>query len=272
MKNKKIVSMLMLGVLAIAVAFGAVGYRSASAQTGTPTVQTGTTSSTSTRLDKGMPGGMDSEYLATALGITVDELTAANQKANAAALAQAVEQGLITQAQADQFTANGDGMAFGGRGRGWLNQGTIDMDALLAEALGIPVEKLQAAQLEARNAQIDQAVADGQMTQEQADLMKGRNALAANADFQASMKTAYETAVAQAVSAGVITQAQADLILADNSAKGFGMGFAGFDGGGHGHGGHGGRGGFDLNDAAAPQAPGAPTNDAAAPQAPTATP
>ena len=106
------------------------------------------------------------------------------------------------------------------------------------------------------------------MTQEQADLEKGRNALVANQDFQASMKSAYEAAVQQAVSAGVITQAQADLILADNNAKDFGMGFAGFGGGRGGHGGHGGPGGFAPDDAAAPQV----SNDTAAPQAPATTP
>jgi hypothetical protein len=257
MKSKKFVSVLVLGVLAAAVAFGAVAYQSARAQTETPAVQTGADSATTTRPEKGMRGGMDNEYLAKALGITVDELATAYQKANEAALAKAVEQGLITQTQADQLKANSTGKFFGGRGGGWLNEGDIDFDALLAEALGISVEKLQAAQLEAGNAQIDQAVTDGQLTQEQADLMKGRNALYANQDFQSSMKSAYEAAVQQAVSAGVITQAQADLILADNNAKNFGMGFAGFDGGpvGHGgHGGHGGRGGFAPNDTA-PQAP-----------------
>jgi hypothetical protein len=268
MKSKKFVSIVMFSVLAAAVAFGAVAYQYASAQTETPAAQTSTDSSTSTRPAKGMPGGMEDEYLAKALGITVDELTAARQKANEAGLAKAVEQGLITQAQADQFKTNGAGMPFGGRGGGLLKESDIDFEALLADALGISVEKLQAAQLEARNAQIDQAVTDGRLTQEQADLEKGRNALVANQDFQASMKSAYEAAVQQAVSAGVITQAQADLILADNNAKDFGMGFAGFGGGRGGHGGHGGPGGFAPDDAAAPQV----SNDAAAPQAPATTP
>jgi hypothetical protein len=253
MKSKKFVSMLMLGVLAAVVAFGAVAYQSASAQTGTPVEQIRTGSSQSSQPGKEMPGGMDNEYLATALGITVDELTAAYQKANETGLALAVEQGLITQAQVDEMKSSSKGPI--GRGGGWLKGSTIDFDTLLADALGISVEKLQAAQLEARNAQIDQSVADGQLTQEQADLMKGRDALYANPDFQTSMKSAFEAAVQKAVSAGVITQAQADLILADSNAKDSGMGFGGFDGGHGGHGGHRGPGGFASNGAAPSQAP-----------------
>ncbi len=49
-----------------------------------------------------MPGG-HAELLANALGITVDELDTAQQAAAAAALKQAVTDGFITQAQADQW-------------------------------------------------------------------------------------------------------------------------------------------------------------------------
>ncbi|MGD0006426.1 MAG: hypothetical protein ABSE06_19620, partial [Anaerolineaceae bacterium] len=85
----------------------------------------------------------------------------------------------------------------------------------------------------------------GTITQAQADLEKGRNALSNNAKFQASLQSAYEAAVKQAVTDGVITQAQADQILKDQSGKGFPGGFGGLGGfGAQGLGGSGGPGGF----------------------------
>jgi len=87
-------------------------------------------------------------------------------------------------------------------------------------------------------------VADGEITQEQVDLMKGQQALYADQTFIDGMKSAFETAVKDAVARGVITQSQADLIL-QKSADGMGgpgMGFPGMGmpgrdgprGGGHG--------------------------------------
>ena len=62
--------------------------------------------------------------------------------------------------------------------------GSIDYNALLADALGITVDKLQAAYTQAFTAHIDSAVASGEITQEQADLALGRNALSNNSVFQ----------------------------------------------------------------------------------------
>jgi hypothetical protein len=102
------------------------------------------------------------------------------------------------------------------------------------------VDELRAAYAQAYNARLDQAVADGRLTLEQADLLKGEYALYNNPEFQASLQLAFEAAVSQAVSAGVITQAQADQILANRSGMGFGR-FDGLDGGfGGGRGRHGG--------------------------------
>jgi hypothetical protein len=206
----------------------------------------------------GGPGGVADEDLANALGITTDELTAAYQAATAEALKQAVEQGLITQAQADEITASGRAFPFGGRGGGWLAESDIDFDALLADALGITTEELQAARQEANDARLEQAVTDGQLTQEQVDLMKGQQALYADQDFLDAMQTAFQAAVQDAVERGVITQAQADLILANSAnAKGLpGMRMPGMDGPGGRHGG--GRGGFERG------APGLPPADAPA--------
>lgn len=101
----------------------------------------------------------------------------------------------------------------------------IDKDALLADALGISVEELQAAK------------EDGSLR----DLM----ANITPAELQGKIKAGVEAAVAQAVVDKAITQEQADLVLAQMD-DGFGFGHFG---GGRGHGGrgghgHGGRGGF----------------------------
>jgi len=253
MNRIKIIGAFVIGVMAITITLGAVVYHSASASS-SANPAANTTGSSSTTHDassgKGLhrgPGGYTDSDLATALGITVDELTAARQKAFETALTQAVEKGLITQAQADDLKTNGSAFPYGNRWEKWLAESGFDFDSLLADALGITVEKLQSAYTQAYNANIDQAVTDGTLTQEQADLRKGMVALRADKTFQASMQSAYEAAVQQAVKDGVITQAQADLIIKDASSTGslFDMGgprgfgdFGGGPGGGRHGGGH----------------------------------
>jgi formaldehyde-activating enzyme involved in methanogenesis len=209
------------------------------------------------------------QLLADALGINVDQLQAAYENARTAAIQQAVEQGLITQEQADEMLVWG---GFGGRGFGFfgfrhapkdVTGGTIDEEALLAQALNISVDDLQAAREEANQAAIAQAVEQGIITQEQADEMQAhrnlqsylnRDALLAKAlgmslddlkaayangetlstlmsqhgldaaTVHANLQTAYNEALAQAVTDGVITQAQADE-LQNRPGFGFGMPF-----------------------------------------------
>lgn len=212
--------------------------------------------------------GHNEEALAAALGITVETLDAAQQEAYAAALQQAVAQGLITQEEADALLSGEGGRGFRRHG---LRGAEIDFNALLADALGITVEALDAAREEAQASALAAAVADGQITQEQADLIQARQALrdyidqeaitaaalgitveeleAAKADgqhlrdiieargldvetVQAALQAGYEAAVQQAVTAGIITQAQADQILSGEGWGGRGPrdGFGGFGG------------------------------------------
>jgi len=189
--------------------------------------------------DRGLGvGGPGGEALAEALGISVDDLNAAYQKASEAAVQQALDQGLVTQEQAEQLRSGGRfgrGMHLGGR---MLGSSAIDFHALLADALGITPEQLTAAMQQAHEAQLAQAVADGRITQEQADLMQARQRLHLSESFQSSMRSAYEAAVNRAVQEGVITQEQADQIL--SGENGFGM--RGFGMGGRGMGGFGMRG------------------------------
>ena len=231
---------------------------------------------------RGEKGAEHSQHLAEALGISVDELDAAQATVAEAAIAQAVADGLITQEQADRMAeragdSGGRMPMMGGPGRGGSEGSGIDHEALLASELGISVDELQAAQEEARQAGIDQAVADGNLTAEEADLMQAGHALREYIDHEAimedvlgltmdelkaareegvsikdllaeqgldreaiqeAMQSAHDDAIAQAVADGVITQAQADA-LSD------GEGFGGRGGIFPGAGGHGGRGGHD---------------------------
>lgn len=197
--------------------------------------------------ERGFPGrgggAAAGEDLAEALGITVEELQAAQEAAHAAALAQAVADGLITQEQADQMTQ------FGGRSMRGGHFGALgDKDELLANELGISVEALQAAHDKAQAAKLAQLVEDGVLTQEQADLMAARRAVQSHMDFEglnAAAQEAYETAVQSTLDAGEITQEQADQLLSDAAAAPGIGGFGGRGGrGGHGHGGHGFPGGM----------------------------
>jgi hypothetical protein len=226
-----------------------------------------------------------SELLAKALGISVEQLEAAYEEARTAAIELAVEKELITQEQADQMMVWGGmgrkGFGFFGFGRGpkGVFSDEIDEEALLAEALGITVERLQAAREEANQAAIEQAIAEGIITQEQADQMMARkdlqsyldrNTLLAKAlgitveDLEAAyaegktlsdlmaeqgmdaatvrenVEAAYEEAIAQAVEDGVITKEQAEEM---QNGPGWGFGFGGPMGRG-GRGGFRGRGGF----------------------------
>ena len=175
-----------------------------------------------------------SEALADALGITVEELEAAFEEAQAAALEQAVEDGLLTEEQVEQM------QAFGG-GRGMHMVGGKSGEHL-ADALGISVEELEAAMSEAFTAMLDDAVADGMLTQEQADLITAHSAL--REYMPDAMAEAYENAVNDALSDGAITQGQADLLLENAPGEGMqGFGFHGGFGRGGGRGHHRGPGG-----------------------------
>lgn len=239
MHRKKFVMFGIIGALLLGLAGGALAYYNVSAQAPTPTPNAPNGQAQPGKGTRGgFPGGYSEQDLATALGIDVTKLQAAYAAANTEALKEAVSKGLITQAQADQITARGiNNRPLGGFGLP-ANSG-IDYNAILANALGISTDRLQAAYTKAFNTNLDNAVKAGTITQAQADLQKGRNALSNNAKFQASLQSAYEAAVKQAVTDGVITQAQADQILKDQSGKGFPGGF-----GPQGLGGFGGPGGF----------------------------
>jgi hypothetical protein len=231
MKIKKWLPVMVIGLAVMAVVIGALNISSASAASGlldeVAAVET-------LKGDKAQRvGGLSKTYLAEALGITEEELDAAIATARTSVIDQALEQGLITQAQADELKTSSSSRMTRSLST-WIKQGDFDYDTLLAEALGISVDELKQAYQEAVFAGIDQAVLDGKLTEEQALLAKGKYALNKNTAFQDAMSSAYQAAVQEAVDNGVITQEQADLILADISSRGFGFkdgssGLFGFD-------------------------------------------
>lgn len=202
--------------------------------------------------------GEDPELLAAALGISVEELQTAQEEAQKAAVQQALDEGLITQAQADRLSGRGFSL---GRGLGVFLVGPdngIDMDALLAEALGITASELQEAREQAFSDSLAQAIEDGRITEEQAEFMKAQHAmrdyikpdelmaqsLGITVDQLQSYhdqglsfdeiiselgltaeqvseahQAALEAVIGQAVEDDIITQAQADLLLEDPMGK-----------------------------------------------------
>ncbi len=112
------------------------------------------------------------EALAEVLGIDVETLEAAMDSAQEKALAQAVSDGLITEEQAEGIQAR----SFGGHHR-HPGFGGLNYDTYLADELGISVDALQTAQREAAGLLLEQALEDGRITQDDFDQMQVRSAM-----------------------------------------------------------------------------------------------
>jgi transcriptional regulator CtsR len=221
MKNKwtKTILISMLAVLVMAI--GAVGVF-AQTEDAVPAEQATGVDQFHGRGRGGFPGGHDASgdrqaELAKALGITVEELEAAQQEAHEARIAQLVEDGVLTLDQANLMLAMDA-----------LKQ-NIDRDALMAGVLGLSVEEFEAAR---ENGTLRDLLAD-----------------ITPAELQEKTQAAFEDALQQAVEDKVITAEQAELIR-ENMGEGFGFG------GHRGFGGHarpGGFGGRDKGDFSAPE-------------------
>ena len=144
-------------------------------------------------------------FMADALDVTVEELQAALQAAHEAALEQAVAEGVITAEQAELIKARQALMQY------------IDKEEMLATALGITTEELEAARQEGKSL----PYIFGELGLDPADIKD-------------AIQSAYEDAVQQAVDDGVITDSQAEQL----QEYGFGSRGSGMRGGGiHGQGG-----------------------------------
>lgn len=160
----------------------------------------------------GFPGGAGEDRqaeLADALGISVEELEAAQQEAREARIAKLVEEGVLTLDQANLMLAM-DAL-----------KGYVDRGAVMADVLGLTVEEFEAARK------------DGSLRDLLANITP--------AELQEKSQAAFEAALQQAVDDNVITSEQADLIrekMEDGTGFGPQRGFGGHarpgDFGGHG--------------------------------------
>ena len=266
-------------VLAVPVLVGILGVSIVQASTGPEVV--GSVAGPTVLAHTGLGNGtVDMKVLlAEALKISVEELESAQQAAFETSITSAVEEGKITQEQADQilerngsfkrgFGMRGPGMR--GLGHGGLGNGN-NYSSLLAEELGITVEELQAAHQAANGAALEQLVDEGILSEEQAENAKATAALGAYLDrasltaealgmsgealeaaveagkslpeilddrgtdratFRGNLAAARQAAIDQAVAEGAITQDQADQ-LQSGARPGFGPGRGFGSGGGH---------------------------------------
>jgi hypothetical protein len=120
----------------------------------------------------------------------------------------AIEAGEISEEQADQMRERPRGM--GRPRRGSMIQDGAGTE-LLATELGISVATLEAAQEQARQLMIEQAIASGKLSEEQVEMMEAREALAPY--LESARSEIFQKAIEQALSDGAISQAQADLLL-----------------------------------------------------------
>jgi len=183
------------------------------------------------------------------------------------------KRGLVIAVVVLALTVGTAGVVSAHGGGGWFGIKGLDRDALLAEELGITVEKLQAARQAASTRALDQALEQGLITQEQYDQMKLHSLVAPYLDrqtllaealgiepatlddktlsewmdeldldqaaLQTRLQAAVEAALDRAVADGVITEEQATT-LKDEGLPMFGRDF----GRGMGPMGHPGRGRF----------------------------
>ncbi len=152
MKKKKIITI----TLAVLLVGGAL---LASNWVGQVSADSGTTTEALT-LTKGGPDGSD-EDLAAALGISVEDLTAAEEKTFTSAVDKAIEAEYITASQAESLKAGSANFRSLYRYLSETERAEFDQDVYLAEALGISAEELQAAIDAVKQAWKDAMVADG---------------------------------------------------------------------------------------------------------------
>lgn len=206
-KSKKTILVIAGGVLLLAVGALVLVPRTAASALG--------------ELFHGGPGGFPRHhpagetYLAEALGITEAELQTARTAAWGAAVDRALEQGLITGAQATRLKAGEAGFHGHHGGRlGWLtgSEDALDYDALLAEELGISMDELSAARDEAFELAVQARLDSGDLTEEGASLMRAHHALKGTIDHETMLATALGISTVQLQAAREEGKALPDLM------------------------------------------------------------
>ncbi len=134
--------------------------------------------------------------LLEAAGLTPEEFRAALDEATPGIVAQALEDGAITQEQADFILENGLRRPRGSRGPRLATALRPYVEAAVADILGMSVEELQAAK--EAGTRLPELLEAAGLTPE---------------EFKAALEEATPGIVAQALEDGAITQEQADFIL-----------------------------------------------------------
>jgi len=212
MKNKWTKTILISALAVLVMAIGAIGVFAQTDDAPSADAETGAKPLFHGHGRGGFPGGSGDDReaeLAAALGISVDELRAAQQEAKEARINQMVEDGTLTLDEANLILALDT-----------LKQ-NIDRGEMMAGALDISVEEFEAAR------------EDGSLRELLADALADTTL----AELQEKMQAAFEEALQQAVADNLITAAQAELVR-ENMGDGFGFG------GHRGLGGHARPGGF----------------------------
>jgi len=159
-------------------------------------------------------GSGENDFLTEALGISSEELQAARERAQQAALDQSLADGTITQEQYDMMVLRGS--RFLGRGgfgaRGPKGGDAIDYDALLANELGISTDDLTAAREKARELATEQALADGVLTQEQVDMLEARKALQEYIDMDSLLAQSFGLTVEELAAARDEGKSMSDIL------------------------------------------------------------
>ncbi len=130
----------------------------------------------------GFGGANRGEKLAESLGISIEELQAAQDQAFDSSVAEAVESGRLTAEQADLMIAQRN-----------LKR-SIDQEAIMAEALGVGADELEAAREAGTLRELYDSLEIDQAT------------------IHERMQAAQEAAIATAVQEGVITAEQAEAL------------------------------------------------------------
>jgi hypothetical protein len=179
----------------------------------------------------GVPGDFN-QFLADELGISVEELQAAQEEAFNAGIQKSVEKGLITEEQAEAIKSHQFGFKRGfiqGFKLGRLSAGKgFDNSALLAETLGIEVEEMIKARqalreyldpqemlAQALGVDVDQLEAYREEGKPMSEILDELGLTPT--EVREAQQAAFENALQDAVTDGVITQEQADLIQNSHS-------------------------------------------------------
>jgi len=170
-------------------------------------------------LETAQAEGQTLKELAEAQSVEPAEIREAMEAVRQEAIDQAIEDGLLTQEEADRLGQGGPKREFGHRGgpaQGFIfdEEFRTQIEAAVAEALGLSVEELEAAKADGRSLQEVASAQGVEMT-----------------DIRAAVQAVHQAALDQAVADGLLTQEEADQIEEHMTEKadsfGTGPGFRG---------------------------------------------